>query len=804
MKRYISILCSVFCALAEMPGHNALAAPSNSGKQSALQRGTTVRAKTQAVGLYDQACYDAYYGCMDQFCISETEGAGSCACNDLIIEYDKELAKIQEQFDAAENIATIEVEKVKAGANADIIFGGERRYDKDGNILDYGELTDEEKRHQEIERVFSINNIFDEEDECDDISCMRGNALFEAAEELCLAQIPESCMGDLTFLQKLYSKQITSDCQGYANSIAQQRDAADLALADANVDLRNALKESLSESNKYDLGQCMVQFKNCMQTTDACGANWENCVSEIAIQNSQNETVVNFRTNDYDITPSTLNVLNTKRFVCENVLSQCMAVRDMVWPAFLRDITPNLKLAESRAESKLRQSCLDDVADCLHNACSDDIAGKGVDTMDACLARPEMARSFCKVEVERCEKIDPYTWDYVKSKLAAMRVDACTQEVKDCFTADTRCGSKFQNCIGMDYNFIHDMCPIDTLVVCKGDNPNFSMDDLDSMLMGLYLNVDNSLLDRCQELVDNKMLEICGSSTDCNRFALGENMGTNSLRSQKDGDIYRITGMISFGAIKMGDASGSVKDGNKKLDVGEIGVLDYMQQVRDRNANVPNADGIIATIEEEMNNIANTINRAIAIIEQDPEIQYCVSGRDMNKVLGDGAGKTEARFPNLLNRVKMQIANAALRQAQDNYNAKFNELVANAARDASADVAQYQCQMMPKNADAINGNIGAPTALAKPYAISYDVAGGLNTNELTNGGHDITKLSNSGGTREMWATFDRDTRVCHFCTSTVTKVCETTAKKGFIGIGAQEIENCTESAPVEKCEDIQM
>ena len=33
-------------------------------KQSVIQSGTNVRARTTATGVYDQDCYDAYYGCM--------------------------------------------------------------------------------------------------------------------------------------------------------------------------------------------------------------------------------------------------------------------------------------------------------------------------------------------------------------------------------------------------------------------------------------------------------------------------------------------------------------------------------------------------------------------------------------------------------------------------------------------------------------------------------------------------------------------------------------------------------------------
>ncbi|MBS7386853.1 MAG: hypothetical protein KIG73_04025, partial [Alphaproteobacteria bacterium] len=618
---------------------------------------------------------------------------------------------------------------------------------------------------------------------------------YRAAEEICLDQVPAECDGDMTLLRNMYSRQITSDCKGYENSIAAKKAEAELALADANADVRAALKESFDAANKYDLGQCMVQFKKCMQTEDACGENWENCVATIASENMQNNRAkstagTTVATVDvYDITTSTMEVLSAKRTICENVLSQCVAVRDMVWPAFLREAAPTIKVAESAAESKFRQSCLTNISNCIQKACKDDIAGKGVDSMDACLSRPDMARSFCKVEIDPCERMEPLIWGYVVDKLAAMRVDACTQEVKDCFTADTRCGENFQNCIGMDYDYIHDICPIDSLVVCKANNPAFSMDDLDSMLMGLYLNIDNSALDQCQELVDRKMAEVCGSTTDCNKFAADDTIGSGSIRSQKDGTVYRVTGMISFGSIKMGDATGRTIDdgegGTVRLGPGEIGVGEYLAQVRERNAGVDNADGIIASIEEELNNIAGTINRTIEMIEQDPEIQFCVNGRDLSQITGKKNQKTSARFPNLLNQVKMQIAIAALRQAQNNYNAKFNKAVADASKDASADVAQYMCHKMAE--------MGATTLkspdvdLAPPYAISYEVGSGLKTEYLTTGGHGVLGLgkvsyknggylggSNSdmnSGTKETTAVFNRETRICHVCTTTVTQSC---------------------------------
>lgn len=814
-----------------VPGVDAYAAAA--GKQSAIQQGTKVRAKTDAKGLYNQECYDAYYGCMDQFCILDNEDGGSCACSDSNAEYETRLAKVKDTLVEANRLKTEEVERVQAGANADIIFNGTREYDKKTGDVKKDAKSAEDKK-KSLLAMWDDNIGGDDDDDVfggamDTIGDKKGDALHAAADELCVAQMDtDKCGKDIALLKQMYSRQIVSDCKGFANSIEKKEMAAKQEMDSANSAVRTALKESLDSANKYDRGECMVEYKKCMQKDDACGKDWEHCVFTIASENMQNNKAVSTantkvkKTTTYNITASTMEILESKRYICERVLDSCVAVRDNVWDDFLREAAPTIRLAESKVESNKRQSCLTDISNCIQKACKDDIAGKGVETMDACLARPDMARSFCKVEIDPCERMEPQIWAYVKDKLAAMRVDACTQEVKDCFTDDNRCGADFSKCIGIDYATMHDMCPIDKLVVCKKANPNFAMSDLDSMLLGLYLNMDNSALEQCQALAEEKMNEVCGSTTDCNKFAADDTMGTGSIQSQKKNGVYRVTGMISFGSIKMGMASTRVSDDGDKLKPGEIGVADYIEEVKTRNSGVENADGIISSIEAELNNIAGTINRVIEMIEQDPKIQFCVTGRNLEQITGKKE-RTTARFPNLLNQIKMQIAIAALRQAQDNYNKKFNEEVTKASKDASADIAQYMCQMMPVTGGApIGGATDGVAELTPPYAISYDIGAGLTNDVLTQGGRGSsatggtasvtndgwfgkkTKQTLPGGTRELWASFNRETRNCHFCTSTVTKSCSNSYRKGFLGIGAKNETSCTESAPVEKCEDIPM
>jgi hypothetical protein len=827
-KIFKSLLIITCCGLYAVVAN---AAPAAKGQSVIQSGGTSVRARVAPVGLYAQECYESYYGCMDAFCVDSpvvlnvpgepvSLDGGTCACSDESAGYKTIVSTMNARLDAANNLKTIEVEKVSAGARADIIFGdGTRQYDAAGNVIT---LDKKENNTQQLKSLWDFDTEIDPWGaSTPDLSTMNGSKLYNGAHELCQAQMPNSCSKDVRLLTSLYSTQIKSDCAAFGNAIAKMQPKVDEEYAAAEKAVRDARLASFESANEYDRGTCMLNFRKCMNGADVCGADWANCVNFVAAENMQN----NKRTSDvsrqkvehiakYEITDTTMEMLDSKRNICENVLDKCIAVRDNVWTDFLREVAPSLKLAELNAESKLRGSCLTDISSCIQTACRDDIENKGVASMDACLSRPDMARSFCRIQIETCERMEPLIWGYVKDKLASMRVDRCTEEVKTCFT--DRCGTDFSQCVGLDYDTMHALCPLDKLVVCKQNNPNFSMNDIDSMLMGLYLNVDNAALENCQNLVETKMKEICGSTADCNRFAADDTIGTGSLQPQKDGNIYRITGMISFGNIKMGDASSVVSDNGAALKPGQIGIQEYITTAMSRNAGVNNLAGITESINAELNNIAGTINRTIELLEQDPQIRYCVYGRDMSQITGTQRGSegsiTTARFPNLLNQTKMLIAASALRKAQDNYNAKLNTAISDATKNASLDMAQYMCQKMAETGSGVADSVVAAPPLAAPYAVSYDVGAGLTAAELTRGGAGVAKsggftieakkasFSGGGTTQTINAVFSRDTRTCRICTTTMSESCSV-QKNIFGNIKKSE---CTANAPVEKCNEIVM
>lgn len=702
-------------------GNDAFAAK----KQSAINMGTKVRGRTEATGVYNQDCYDAYYGCMDQFCIVDNEMGGSCNCNDDIKKYESALDEIKSMMAEAERISTEEVEKVQAGANADIVFQGERKYDDKGNVI----ATKATKNKAEIKKT-KWSSLYDEDDEDDEeyidedltdsLAGKIGAELYNAAHKMCKGQMDKSCSKDMTLLTQMYSRQIVSDCKGLANSIEQKKSEAKTALADANRAVRSALRDSLAESNKYDRGTCMVEYKKCMRSEDACGSDWNQCVFTIASENMQNNTaksvagtkVKTIKT--YDITPSTMEILESKKFICEKVLDSCVAVRDLVWDDFLREAAPTIRLAEQNLESQKRQSCLGDISACIQKACKEDIAGKGTATMDACLSRPDMARSFCKIQIEPCERMEPQIWNYVVSKLAAMRIDACTAEVKECL--NDICGKDYSKCVGMDTETIGEMCPEQKLVACMTDGDiNTARDYVAEVAQGIALNIDNDLFNVCQNALNESMIKVCGDTESCDKFALDEGTGTRSFKYQvckydsisADGITWSsecresVDGIASSevnqpnGKGWAGKLSGVMYWGDieykqdKKGNYGFTTVDEYIELMKQAGQNITDEDKEIIANQVygvEIRALENSIKQTIHAIESDPIVTYCMTGRQVEGFDGKKfgkIGKDNARFPNLTNQIREIIAVQALKAARENYNKKYDEEMERMMQDQS-------------------------------------------------------------------------------------------------------------------------
>ena len=578
------------------------------------------------------------------------------------------------------------------------------------------------------EDIFADTGVFSSP-----IEGQEGDDLHQASYNVCAAQMPE-CAAEMDMLRLMYSQQIRSDCAAYENSLKQQRNASAQKLYTAEQALRSAALEQYQSANKYDLGQCVVEFKNCMIDTGGCGSDFSGCASVAAFD------AVNSRGNreaepysikgaisEIEIKASTYDILYSKKPLCESVTKQCVTANeanggDQVWLTFLQEIAPQVKSAELIAEDNVRQNCIGNISSCFQQACKDTMDPNDPDgSYDMCLTRPETMLNLCKVPLNACgisEESAPESdiWDFILARLASMRVNSCTAQFKECLQSEDRCGPDYTQCIGLDTDTIVRMCPYDSLVGCQQQYGETEIrgdavyDELYNIAQGILLNIDNNMLTQCQKAADEAMIKVCGDTDNCLGLTVDDNLGSRSLEykiceyaGENDSmdinyancrtDVSQITDAELGRSPGVDPSTGEPIPGTIKPLAGVIDGVIYWESVE------INEDGRLISVDEYLKNIGETnvpenqremisselavlqrnIDTAINAIESDPTVQYCMNGREVDGVqtVVDRAGNTgqvRGRFPGLTTQMRMIIANAALKAAKDNYYAKYDEL----------------------------------------------------------------------------------------------------------------------------------
>lgn len=703
--------------------------------QKVISSGTKVASATKNV-VVSEACQQKYDGCMDSFCMIDNDNGGRCICSDRNAELDSVLAEIEKLDQQSYQMATVGVEKIEMGADADAVMA---------NVNSVVDALDKENNKTSARRSLNLdlwNTTIDDSDDdiwssvdsvASSIDGKTGDALYRAANSICVAQMPE-CGSELSMLQLMYSQRIKSDCSAYENSLKQQKNASANKLASAQQAMREAALEQYRNANKYDLGQCTTEFKKCMINTGGCGSDFANCASVAASDNTNvnksrrgKSTTYSIKgaTTTIEISSSTYDTLYAKKPLCENVTKQCVAVADQVWDTFLREVAPQVKSAELIAENNIRQNCIGTISECFQKACKDTIDPNDPDgSYDMCLSRPEAMLNVCKIPLNACgidasssaKAEESQIWQYVVARLASMRADACTTEVKECLQSADRCGKDYAQCVGLDTDTIVRMCPTEKLTACvqkyKGNTSDLD-EYLSSVAQGIMLDIDNSMLTQCQNAADEAMVKVCGDTENCDGLALDDGLGGRSLEYKickystsddsmnidysncrtdvsqiRDSELGRVAGSTT-GELGAVTPLAGVLDGTiywENIDFDDDGKLSSLDDYLSKIDATGMSDAQKEKVKSELAVLQRGINNAIDAIEADQTVHYCMTGRRVQGLTrttktDEGVvrnrtsfGSDEGRFTSLTQQMRMKIATSALKKAKANYYAKYDEL----------------------------------------------------------------------------------------------------------------------------------
>ncbi|MCL2017711.1 MAG: hypothetical protein FWG80_02995 [Alphaproteobacteria bacterium] len=678
---------------------------------SAARAGTTQRAMAgsgalnvagaaSVAGVVDPVCRERWFGCMDSFCMTDNDHGGRCICSNRKSELDKILAEIEKLDAQSLKMATERVEMIEMGASAEFVMEQQR-------LAEAATQTEETNTRSNRGRSSTVNtalwniNAFGEEDEIapDPLAGKVGDDLHTTVRGICTQQI-SGCEKDIRMLQTMYSAEITNNCRAYENALKARQQQSTQRLQAAQSAVREAARESYESSNKFELGPCVAEFRKCMAGDGGCGSDFTNCVGISATTNALSTSNVRNSTRrvpgtSIDLAVSSFDTLSAKKPLCEHVTNQCVRFKDQVWDVFLRDIAPTIKSAEIIAEDKARQNCLGNVVECFQNACGERFdPGREEASYDMCITNPLTMTDVCRIPLQNCgishtQPTQSRIWDYVVARMGAMRVDGCTKEVKSCLQNEDRCGENYGQCIGLSLDAIGKMCPAASLVACRDGAQSKTVEDIESMIQGILLGIDNNQLSACQAAAEAAMTTICGSSEDCSSIAQdNKTIGVSALKKSE----RSCTGTSAAGGCWIISAGGGTAAGGGNTTPlphvlhtlsGDIDwdKISYNPAVRSGETVTPGnvsiaAEGLEPEIVTELNAVKRLIDEAFGRLRANATVSQCVSGRDTARFREGSAlrGGSEANFPNLLDEAERAIFHSILRHAITNFNAKRIEL----------------------------------------------------------------------------------------------------------------------------------
>lgn len=405
-------------------------------------------------------CREAYRACMDEFCLLDESEGYRCACSSNINQSKDLIQEIQKIQEEADKLYTEGVEREQLGAKARLVFGE-------------SEAAKKSSRASGLSFSEWLNSSADEEEGLDADADI-GDGLYSMAAEYCAAEL-EACGDKAEMEEMLYSRQIVADCKSFNSYLAEQKTNAQSNKRTAEAAVRQARLAMLDTTNKYNRGECLLAYRSCIADKGGCGANFENCL-------------------DADL-------LGRRANACENVLDQCMAVKDYVLQDWEAESEAILVDAAKYADKYRRQTCLAQIQVCLEDGCS-------TSTNSACLTDVNVAAGVCPI-IDECDSMIPGLKSVVNDKLGYLRTQFCQNDVDACLR--DRCGENFTapECVGKKTSEIVAMCPQNMFPSCKNET------QFDIIVSAAVLQMDYQMMQGCINYFGEQLGKTCGTDMSC-------------------------------------------------------------------------------------------------------------------------------------------------------------------------------------------------------------------------------------------------------------------------------------------------
>lgn len=395
---------------------------------------------TNTFGTGYNACRDAYFTCMDQFCAKQNDTYRRCICSSKLTEIQSRERALTNASDNLQDFKNLNIEiipKTAAEVNAMLTastgeLAASSARDKSASataLSGISEVLSNAKSKSlstsgTLDIAGDINAIWSTTDLTDgaNISNLTGEPLYNAVHAQCAEMVSANCPSStvLGMVVSAYGMYIENDCSALINALDKKLNTANSTIRSTEREMNTARLENYNAHNSTSINDCIAQVRSDITADTACGKDYVHCLDISGKYLNRDTGAPIYTTNFYqlenqislsgDVLTNPTNrmivaELNNKRAYAARGLDTCRDLSDEVWDEFMRQAIVEIYQGQQSRVRDVKNECLDVV-----NACYDEQSKSLKDFSNVkeqllIGSRLELSEELCKEKLYACSNL---------------------------------------------------------------------------------------------------------------------------------------------------------------------------------------------------------------------------------------------------------------------------------------------------------------------------------------------------------------------------------------------------------------
>ncbi len=386
------------------------------------------------------ACRDAYFTCMDQFCASQNETYRRCVCSSRLVDVqarERALGQSADQIQDFKDLNIYAITKTGAEVNAmltatdgELTQSGQR--DTSNSAIALSGISDVLNKAKSkslstqgtLDIAGDINAIWSTTDLAQgaNIANMTGETLYNAVHTQCADLVSKNCTSEstLNMVISAYGMYIENDCALLLTQLDKKLNAANSTIRDTEREMQLARLENYNNHNSTSINDCTAKVRTDITSEAACGPDYIHCL-DITGQYLNYTTGEPIYSPDFyklgaqislagdillnPVNRTLINELNRKRDFAKTSLETCVDLADDVWDEFLRQAVTEIYQGQQARIRQVKNECLDVVNKCYDETSNSLKDFTNVKDQTLIGSRLELSEEMCREKLDACANL---------------------------------------------------------------------------------------------------------------------------------------------------------------------------------------------------------------------------------------------------------------------------------------------------------------------------------------------------------------------------------------------------------------